>query len=263
MTKLYSIKSLRPLLPLDSTVAPLRGFFYPLGGADDCSWMFRYVVDSIGFWFQKNDRYMSPYANGFSNSEIAGVSGLNLDDLELVPFESNALQHPEVDRHPFRYGLPGGEPILPLPFTAREFFDWAKKCLQDELLGNNEVRFQYMYFADDDRLAELETTNPESAELARICLSGVRPEQQAATLGPASLVQAKETKEQRQDRRLRACIDAGLPMNEKAAGLRLPDGVGKVAETEGVKRQTFSTDVKAALTRRDSAKREGVTVHRT
>lgn len=188
MTKLYSIKSLRPLLPLDSTVAPLRGFFYPMGGGDDGGWMFRYVVDSKGFWFQKNDRYVSPYEKGFHDSEIAGVSGLDLADLELVPFESDALQHSEVQRHPFRYGLPGGEPILPLPFTARQFFDWEKKCLRDELLGHNEVRFEHMYFADDDRLAELETTNPESAELARICLAGIAPEQQATAPGPAPMV---------------------------------------------------------------------------
>lgn len=71
-----------------------------------------------------------------------------------------------------------------------------------------------------------------------------------------------ETKEQRQDRRLKACIDAGLPMNTKAALSRLPDGVGDVADREGVTRQTFSTDVKAALMRRENAIREGRTAHR-
>jgi hypothetical protein len=73
---------------------------------------------------------------------------------------------------------------------------------------------------------------------------------------------APETKEQRQDCRLKACIDAGLPMNEKKTLIRLPDGVGDVADSESVTRQTFSTDVKAALERRESAKREGVTMHR-
>ena len=72
----------------------------------------------------------------------------------------------------------------------------------------------------------------------------------------------EETKEQRQDRRLQACIEAGLPMDTKAALLRLPDGVGKVAETEGVKRQSFSTDIKAALQRREAARKESGTVHR-
>ena len=85
----------------------------------------------------------------------------------------------------------------------------------------------------------------------------------AQTATPAPVVQATETKEQRQDRRLKACIDAGLPMNEKAASLRLPYGVANIAKSEGVTRQAFSTDVKAALKRRDSAKSEGVIVHRT
>ena len=71
-----------------------------------------------------------------------------------------------------------------------------------------------------------------------------------------------ETKEQRQDRRLKACIDAGLPMDTKAALLRLPDGVGDVADRESVTRQAFSADVKDALNRRESAIREGRTVRR-
>jgi len=72
-----------------------------------------------------------------------------------------------------------------------------------------------------------------------------------------------ETPQQRQDRRLQACIDAGLPMNTKKALIRLPDGIGDVADQENVTRQSFSSDVKAALNRRESAKRDGVTVHRT
>lgn len=79
---------------------------------------------------------------------------------------------------------------------------------------------------------------------------------------PAPVVPPTETKEERQGRRLQACIDAGLPMDSKAALSRLPDGVGDVAELEGIKRQTFSADVKAALKRREAAKREGATVHR-
>ena len=181
MAKLYSIKALQPFLPLASTVAPLSYFFYPMGGGDGGGWMFRYVVDSKGFWLQKNDKYMSPYENGFNSSEIAGTSGLDIDVLELVPFESNALQHSEAQRHPFRYGLPGGEPILPLPFTARQFFDWEKQCLQDELIGGNKSVFRHLFFYDDECLLALEKSNPDAAELARIIFSGVRPEQQHAT----------------------------------------------------------------------------------
>lgn len=87
--------------------------------------------------------------------------------------------------------------------------------------------------------------------------------QPAPAQSPATpAVQGNETKEQRQDRRLKACIDAGLPMNDKAALLRLPYGVGDIAESEGVTRQAFSIDVKAALVRQENTKREGLTVHR-
>ena len=72
---------------------------------------------------------------------------------------------------------------------------------------------------------------------------------------------APETKEQRQDRRLQACIDAGLVMPASYLS-RLPAGVGDVADREGVTRQAFSTDVKAALERRESARKEGATVRR-
>ena len=85
------------------------------------------------------------------------------------------------------------------------------------------------------------------------------PAQSPAT--PAPVAQPKETTEQRQDGRLRVCEAAGLVMPKSSAG-RLPDGVGAVAAREGVTRQTFSSDVKAALKRRENATREGVTVHR-
>lgn len=88
----------------------------------------------------------------------------------------------------------------------------------------------------------------------------VTPKPALAITEPVPVV--SETKEQRENRRLQACIDAGLPMNDKAALSRLPDGVGNVADCENVTRQAFSTDVKAALKRRESALREGSTVHR-
>lgn len=76
------------------------------------------------------------------------------------------------------------------------------------------------------------------------------PAQTAET--PAPVVAKYEPKEQRQDRRLGACETAGLVMPDSYRG-RLPDGVGRVAATEGVTRQTFSADVKAVLKRRGRA----------
>ena len=88
------------------------------------------------------------------------------------------------------------------------------------------------------------------------------PSDALATVPMVSVTIARmESKEDRQDRRLKACIDAGLVMPESAHG-RLPYGVGKVAAAEGVTRQTFSDDVKAALKRHYARQREGVTHHR-
>lgn len=188
MAKLYSIQALRHILPLEPAADPLRAFFYPCLCEDGHGiWMFRYVVDSKGFWFQKNDVCKDQWGKVVPNDLIFSLSGLDLDDLERVPFDSNASQHPEVQKHPFRYGLPGGKPILPLRFTARQFFDWEKQCLCDEQRNSTEtVCIHFYIFADE--LAELDKTNPEAAELARICLSGVRPEQQATAPGPAPMV---------------------------------------------------------------------------
>lgn len=78
---------------------------------------------------------------------------------------------------------------------------------------------------------------------------------------PAVALGASETKEQRQDRCLKLCEDAGLIM-PRSHSSRLPNGVGDIADTENKTRQAFSADVKAALKRRESAIREGSTVHR-
>jgi hypothetical protein len=70
---------------------------------------------------------------------------------------------------------------------------------------------------------------------------------------------ASETKEQRQDRRLQECVNAGLSFDGYKG--RLPNGVGTVAASSipKVSRQAFSVDIKAALLRRENARREGVT----
>ena len=71
-----------------------------------------------------------------------------------------------------------------------------------------------------------------------------------------------ETATQRQDRRLQQCVAAGLEM-DKTALRRLPNGVGDVAEKEGVSRQTFSADIRAALARKLEKERTGEKLHST
>lgn len=80
---------------------------------------------------------------------------------------------------------------------------------------------------------------------------------QAGAIAPSAEPAApKESKEERQDRRLQMCIDAGLKMPASAVG-RMPDGISKVAEEKaGVKRQTFTPDVRAALARKIERQRQ-------
>lgn len=79
---------------------------------------------------------------------------------------------------------------------------------------------------------------------------------------PNTRLPKTEKKEARQDRRLLLCIEAGLDMPSRHVG-RLPDGIADVAKKEGVSRQSFTTDVKAALKRKEHINREGGTVHRS
>ena len=59
---------------------------------------------------------------------------------------------------------------------------------------------------------------------------------------------ARETTEQRRQRRYQMCVEAGLvmPTNDYAA---LPRGIGRLAEQEGISRQAFTDDVKAHIRR--------------
>jgi len=160
-----------------------------------------------------------------------------------------------------------GDVVLPFPiFSLKQFqlyCDWHKafrwEVIEAEFTNDDGT-------IDDAALAELELRRFNAGNLVRGVLrmplvpvmaggvsGGVEPDEAA----PLPLTKAVETKEQRQDRRLNACIDAGLQMHTDAAQLRLPDGVGNVADCEGVTRQAFTADVKAALKRRKNAIKEG------
>ena len=58
-----------------------------------------------------------------------------------------------------------------------------------------------------------------------------------------------ETAEQRQARRFQACIDANLQMPDNDYE-RLPRGINRVADAEGISRQAFTDDIKAHIRRR-------------
>jgi len=126
---------------------------------------------------------------------------------------------------------------------------------------HDEIEGEYQWFTEPVRVTR-EQVRIKAATLEKI-LTIWRKEQPAPATDTATPAPA-ETREQRQDRRLQACINAGLVMPKNSFG-RLPKGVDKVAELEGVTRQAFSSEVKAALERMQrlaSAKSEGVTVRR-
>ena len=106
-----------------------------------------------------------------------------------------------------------------------------------------------------DRLRILESSwnvfSDNCDELAEAWAAASQP-----TTPTPAMLQSTETKEQREDRRLQDCETYGLVM-PKSYLSRLPDGVGDVAEREGVTRQAFSVGVRAALKRRESVIRAG------
>ena len=83
--------------------------------------------------------------------------------------------------------------------------------------------------------------------------------QVAEQMQPRALTEAPalaESMADRQDRRLRESEAAGLTMPKSHQG-RLPNGVGERADAEGVSRQFYSDDLRAALKRREEARRAG------
>ncbi|MDI1270601.1 MAG: hypothetical protein PSV40_16065 [Polaromonas sp.] len=145
-----------------------------------------------------------------------------------------------------------GKDIKAEDHSPKFFIEWAsKKGFSPDWLGWAIERKLYVpkQEADETSLSDFDKT------------SIVRPPDIAKD-SPKGAVSAAETKEQRQDRRLSACETAGLVMPKSDRG-RLPDGVGKVADREGVSRQAFSVDVKAALARREAITKPGRLVRQT
>lgn len=151
---------------------PLLGSFDPFGDGSE-PWTIRWIADSAGVWLQVDDNYGNQ--GPLSMREVEGMSSFNPDELEVS----------HVDGVGYRYGLPGGKPILPFPFTAVQLFEFDQR--QGGLVrGNFYIRAEEA----EAQLTKLEQTDPEAAELARIIFSGVMPVQQATITDPAPLVAA-------------------------------------------------------------------------
>lgn len=101
-------------------------------------------------------------------------------------------------------------------------------------------------------------TPPASADLGqlRFAATDVRELAPTPAAAPPKLSQAA-VKAERERTRLEFCEREGITF-DKRSQLRLPDGIGKVAEKLGITRQSLSTDVKAALGQRFEANRNGM-----
>ena len=117
---------------------------------------------------------------------------------------------------------------------------------------------------EDDALAAWLEVNGAALEGARIELVAVDGETSASAEPVPSVVAAAKTSKTtqaaervaREDGRLRECEARGIVFDRVSAN-RLPDGVGAVAKTLNITRQSLSTDLKAALTRRFDTARNG------
>jgi hypothetical protein len=135
--------------------------------------------------------------------------------------------------------------------SPEEFRDRLKKA---SACANKTLRVVRTdpYSSSGERVVKLSEFREWAESLHQPWSLPARFPKSAATAAPSHC----ESKTERQDRRLQACEAAGLVMPPSPVG-RMPNGIGELADAEGVSRQAFTADVKAALERKATAKREG------
>jgi hypothetical protein len=143
---------------------------------------------------------------------------------------------------------------------SREFFSRREDCVR-ALSTDGPIRPQGPLYSGILQSPRCPVLLAEVAVFLAKVGASVPAEMQAVQ---AEAKPQTETKEQRQDRRLKLCEENSLSFSglkfdrEGKLQGRLPDGIGTVATTEGVTRQTFTDDVKDALERRHARSREGL-----
>ena len=181
-------------------------------------------------------------------AEVAGELGCTLKEVRTLVVENKTLRATRITKNGLVLSSCGPEGHFP--------YDLDFCCHLDD---NGEITSDVYGSDSTGRTVLLKTLDVGALRIERADLENFRIEHAARPAFGCTL-EVPESKEQRQDRRLEACNNAGLCF--KGYKGRLPDGVGAVADREGITRQTFSTDLKAALKRQENAKREGVTIHR-
>ena len=116
--------------------------------------------------------------------------------------------------------------------------------------GGNLHLIDPVFMIPTDRVQGALVRFDEAARLLGIA----EPAVATATLGAATATRSRgETAEQRQDRRLQMCIDAGMEMPVSLPA-KMPRGIGKIANAEGISRAAFTADVKAAIARKAASR---------
>ncbi len=181
MAQVYTLDAIFAVLPFTYASLPLVGLFYPFTDSDcdsdSTDWLVRYVVDSKGFWLQTNDPKPEPEKEIkrpiLSRHEFEVVTGYRPTQLTRATLASGDCVYGTVD----------GGPILAVPCSARQFFDFLTRA--------DAAPRDFLFMDDDDankQLAELENTNPEGAELWRLALSGELPPDDAEVAADAEVV---------------------------------------------------------------------------
>jgi hypothetical protein len=191
MPKTYTLKALWPLIPMARQKPPLQAILDPLDDGTGL-WIVRYVADEHGFWLQVNDEYAGAEVPGqtLSRQGIIGLTGFDVDDLEAKQIDGVK---------DYFYAMQGGAPLLPIPFTARQFrkFDeraggifssamcrggLSPKDLMNKRAIGPPPSDSAVWSPEEWRdftaewLTELKKTNPDAEELAHAILSGIELE---------------------------------------------------------------------------------------
>lgn len=224
MAKTYSLEALWPLLEFRKPKPPL------LAIAESGS--VSYVANADGIWLVAD-------LEGLTDQEMQAVTGLHPANLGSKKIEG-------IDG--YAYGMQGGKPLLPLPFTAadlRAFEERTPEVISEHINRGNDT---------DAWIAYLEKENPDAAELAMGIYHGqwfsdLADLDKAMPVQVASQSFKSETKDERQKRRYDLCVTAGLKMpNDNYA--HLPTGIGAIARAEHISTAAFSKDVKAYIASR-------------
>jgi hypothetical protein len=209
-------------------------------------------------FIEEYERLVSPVKEALAlqhllDESLASVYARTLA-VPKVDAELLAASFAQMERDRINTEQPAPSPRYPLNVTP------VQTCVPDA--GEWERQFEKRLTAAVRSNHPNETHEEEMARRTEIAAAEerarlrVRDEHEAEKAKQLQQVPAKRTKEQvqakkedRQERRLKLCLDAGLKMPTTARG-RMPYGIGKVAENDGVERQTFTEDVKAALARK-------------